>query len=165
MGRRWAIAGIALGVVLIGYALLASASPEELIGEKLDELERAVSLEAGTNSALHTARLEGELRDIFDDEVTLTIPELTSARAGLQPLVAIASKAALHYQTLELSFDSRNIEVDDAGNTATARVRGRAVAEHGANRYADERRIDFGFVLHDGEWRVSSVDVAERGEQ
>jgi hypothetical protein len=41
-------------------------------------------------------------------------------------------------------------------------VRGRAVAEHAASRYADERRIDFDFVLRDGEWRIGSVDVAER---
>jgi hypothetical protein len=142
--------------------VLATASPEELVSRRLDELERAISVEPDTNPLLHAARLEGELRDIFDEEVTLSIPELTSARSGLKPLVAIASKAALHYQTLELSFDSRKIEVDEESGTATARVRGRAVAEHAASRYADERRIDFDFVLRDGEWRIGSVDVAER---
>jgi hypothetical protein len=124
----------------------------------LDQLETAVRVEGeAQNPVFRLANLNEAFSEIFTEDVSVSIPELTSLRSGRQPLVGLAARATSHAEAVDVDF--QDLEVD-VGSSGLANVRGVAKLESvrsGGRREVDERRVTFRFVERDGDWRIDML--------
>jgi len=160
--RRWlAWCGVVIGVAVIGYAILARKSDEEQIQEQLERLAGAVRVETEENPIFRLKRLEGEFAELFVENVTVRVPELSSVRQGRRELVAMAARAGAYFSSVDVSFDNTEIVVGNLGAnvtttaTLTATRRGQDV-EH------DKRRVTLRFTKPGGDWLIDSISVATK---
>lgn len=161
--KRWLPhIGIALGICIAVYALLLKSSDEELIRERLAQLEQAVKVSAGdTNVVIRGARIKKEFTEIFQKDVTIEIPELTEIRAGRAELVQLAASAPQLWQTATVDLDGLSVEVDQAGTSGVAYGDATLTAtKHGGELHRDTRTVSLRFDKIDGEWQIVNVSVS-----
>lgn len=159
MSLRLAIAAGAVGVGLIAYAVLSAETDEEKILARLDQLEDAVRVDEETsNPILRLGRVRGQFSEIFTEDVTFSIPELTSAHQGRKTLADLAAKAGTSVRTFDVDFTHVDVSLTGSGTGATVS----AVAELTATRSTgrperDERRVRFEFLNGDDGWQVADL--------
>lgn len=159
--RVWAIAGVATGLLAIFYSIFAADSPEEQIRHTLDRLERAASFaEPGGNLLVMTGELNEKFKEVFAKEVRVSIPELTSLRSGRRELAAVAARARLSYDAVDLRLSVDELQLHEERRTATVQATAELQALKGQRLRRDERRAQFGFRELDGNWVIDSVAVS-----
>ena len=161
--RILALGGIAAGLGLVGYALFSGETDEEQIRRRLDELAVAVEV-AGEpqNVAVRGLQLKGKFQELFEQNVTATIPELGSSRSGRQDLAALAARSTVYFESLDVDFEDVSVSID--GTQANARVETTAVltaARRGqGDLQRDQRRVRLRFFKdQEHGWRIASVKV------
>jgi phosphoribosylformylglycinamidine synthase len=163
--RALAFGGIAAGLGLLAYALFSGETDEEQIRRRLDELAAVVEVQGERqNVAVRGLQLKGKFRELFEKNVTATIPELGSARSGRTDLAALAARSTVYFDSLDLDFD--DVSVSIAGGTMTARVESTvvmtAVRRGRTDPSRDERHVRFRFFKDEEHgWRISSVKVGD----
>ncbi len=168
MKRALAFGGIAAGLALLVYALFSGETNEEQIRRQLDELAAAVAVEGEPqNIAIRGLQLKGKFRDLFEKNVTATIPELGSSRSGRDALAALAARSTAYFESLDLDFDDVSVSID--GNQSNALVKTNVVmtgTQRGqAQLRRDERQVRFRFFKDPEQgWRIASVKVGEAEE-
>lgn len=159
--KRWvAIAGGVVGVGLIGYALLSAESDEEKIRNKLNQLEEAVAVsDPSENVIFRKARMDEAFEEIFTEQVSVSIPELTSLRSGRTRLAGVATKAGTFFSSASVSFDDVDVVIDPAGDRAQVRSEVTLDAVRAGRPRRDTRAVTLQFVKRD-DWLIDSIRVA-----
>jgi hypothetical protein len=156
--------GVAIGLSLIGYALFSRETDEEQIRRKLDELEQAVGVSGEPeNVVVRGARVKGDFAKIFDKQVRISIPELTTSTSGREDLVGLAAKAGTWFETLELDFEDVKVEAGEIGASVSTRAV-LVASRRGRGLQKDDREVTFSLMKDDGDWKIDSVSVAPKPE-
>ncbi|MEO7095839.1 MAG: nuclear transport factor 2 family protein [Polyangiales bacterium] len=145
------------------YLLFFRDSPEERMSAQLVRLAHAVEVEPAQqeNPIARLGRVRGEFKEIFVEDVSIVIPELTSLTRGRLALADVAAQAPAAYASASIDFASVRITLDaskkSADVTAIATVTG---ARIGSQPTRDVRRIAFRFDDVDGAWRIARLQVS-----
>jgi len=155
-------------VVVLGCAIVASvalwltffrASDEDEIRKTLSELTKIVAVKEGDTLLSRMARLRSRMKDVVDDDVRVNVAELNIDVRGRHKLEEDAAKAGLAFQSADCALTSLNVKIDPAGTLAQVDAVALVTASRGGERKVDKR--DVHFLLHkDGDWKVSTIDVA-----
>jgi hypothetical protein len=165
--RKWIlVAAAAVGLAAAVYFAFFRPSDEDRIKSQLSKLSEAVEVkEGGGNPVFRKAHLDDAFEKIFDEDVRVSIPDLSTMKSGRAGLVALALQASVWARSASVEFSRVEIKLDDArasakvGATATVRaVRG------GGRNERDERAVDFRFAKIDGLWKITSVTVWRKDE-
>lgn len=164
--KNWGlVAGAVVGLSLAGYALLGAQTDEEQILLQLDRLEEALRLDGETtNPLVLRGRFNERFEEVFAEDVTYRIPELSSPGKGRRSLVDLATRSSMTFRTLEVDLQNRDVEL--TGSATGADVGALAVlrATRGNHREHDERNVRFSFVNGKAGWQIASVRVYPRDE-
>jgi hypothetical protein len=163
MKRLLALGGLVLGLLLVGYAVFARETDEEKIHKLLGRLERAVRVDSdtATNPLIRAGQLRKEFSDLFDENVSYRIPELTTPSTGSESLVALAVRSSVSLTTLDVAFSRVDIQIIPPGMSAVANTTAKVRAFRGSETYEEsDRRVRFEFSKASGDWRVASVSVS-----
>jgi hypothetical protein len=167
MRNRILVALAALAVLAgVVYFAVFRASDEEKIRAQLAKLSESVEVkEGGSNPVFRKARLDADFEKIFDEDVRVSIPDLSSTKPGRANLVALAMQASVWARSASVELSKIEVKLDDAHQSAkvgaTATVR--AVSGSGRNE-RDERAVDFRFAKIDGTWKITSLTVWRKDE-
>lgn len=143
------------------YESFFSASPEDQIKKTLGELANIVSVKEGDTLLSRTARLRSRLKDVVDDDVSVNVAELGIDVHGRRKLEEDAAKAGVMFQTADCVFAKLAIKLDEPNTLATVDGVALVTGLRGGDRKVDERAVHFLVRKSDGNWRVTTIDVAE----
>lgn len=155
---------ILAGLGVIGYAVLASETDEEEIVRQLMTLADAVGVREGENPLFRRARLGGVFENVLVDTVSVQVPDFGLPRNGREEVLILATRAGTYFESGTVDLD--DIEIDREGSRPRAAVRAVATltSVRGSVR-RDTRTVQFGFVLHDGDWLVDRIAVQSAAAQ
>ena len=158
--KKW---GVILACVVVASIALwltfFQASEEDRIRKTLGELAKNVAVKDGDTILSRTARLRSRMKEVVDDDVRVNVAELGIDVRGRHKLEEDAAKAGLMYQSADCELASLSIRVDPAGTVAQVDAVALVTAKRGGERKVDKR--DVHFLLHkDGDWKISTIDVA-----
>ncbi len=150
-------------VLAVGAYLGLRPTDESRIRSKLDALAVAVHIteaDMQTNPIGRLAHVSGAFEPLFDRDVRVSIPELTTLGSGRRELAELVTAAPRYARTFDVDFESVTVKIDDAQTSAlvgaTANVK--ALDRENRNRN-DKRAVDFRFAKTDGEWIITTVTV------
>ncbi|HVH42266.1 MAG TPA: hypothetical protein VM925_07970 [Labilithrix sp.] len=156
--------GVALACALVaGIALWLTffhASPEDRIKKTLNELAKIVSVKDGDTILSRTARLRSRMKEVVDDDVRVNVAELGIDVRTRHKLEEDAAKAGLMFQSADCVFANLAIRIDPAGTLATVDGLALVTANRGGERKVDKRDVHFLLRKNDGDWLVTTIDVA-----
>lgn len=159
--RRWALAGIGLGVALLAYAVLAPESDEEKIAKRLGELSRAVNWDGdASQEAARAQRINALFRDLFLPQCDAQIPDLPSGEGSPAALAMLAMGASRRSSSLVLTFERVTTRV--AKDKQSARTTADAVltVEHEGRLDKDKRHVAIEWLKRAGTYRILELAVA-----
>lgn len=154
--------GIALGVCIVLYAVFSGSSDEDAIRKQLDRLEAAVAVTAGdTNPVLRGARVKNAFVELFIQDVTIEIPELSSARSGRIELVGLAAQAPSLYRTASVDLGQLVIKVDEPKLSALAYGDATLTGtRQSGGLEEDKRTVSLRFDKVEGAWLIVAISVS-----
>ncbi|MEO6417948.1 MAG: nuclear transport factor 2 family protein, partial [Polyangiaceae bacterium] len=155
------MAGIAIALMIAGYVFLFAPSDAERIRNELTRLAAAVEVTGDApNPISHLAHVKGELAEIFEEDVRVTIPELPQLQSGRADLAKTATDASLYFRAASVSFAVVDLDLD--ATKSHALVRATAVLHlterDGSNRL-EKRLVNFQLAKTDGAWRIRTLTV------
>jgi hypothetical protein len=162
MKRYVPYVAVAVGLLVVVYALFFGSSDEDEIRERLALLEETVEVRATQeNIVLRAARIKDAFSEVFVKEVSIEIPELTNVRTGRAELVGLATQAPNWYRTANADLGGLRVDVDDAGLSALVSgpvtLQGTRLT---GEPLRDERTVSIRCDKIDGEWRIVSLSVS-----
>ena len=167
-GKVIAIGATAFAAVVVVWLTVFRASDDARIREQLAKLAAAVRVtadDAQTNPIGRFAHVNDAFTKLFDRDVRVSIPELTSLDSGRRPLAELATSAPRVFRSFDVDFSDIEVKIDDAKSSAlvgaTASV---SAVEQGNTPRADKRAVDFRFAKQDGEWLITSLTVWPKDE-
>jgi hypothetical protein len=165
MRRALALGALVAGALLVLWALFAGDTDEEKIRARLGRLAAAVSVEGeGQNPVFRVAHLNQEFSELFTEDASVSIPELSEVRSGRQGLAALAGRATRYVEALDVSFEDIAVQLN---TPKAAQVRARAkldAVRPGGRPERDERQVSFRFVDQGGAWLIASVRAEPKAE-
>lgn len=165
MTRKWMIAvACALVASVALYLTFFRTSEEERIRKVLDELARVVAIKEGDTIISRTARVRSGLRPLVDDDVRVNVGELNIDVRGRAKLEEDAIKVGLLYQRADCDLTNVRIKLDPQATVATVDAVARVTASRGGERQVDKRDVHF-LLRKDGDWKISTIDVAPRRDE
>ena len=158
--KKWAIVAgcAAVGVIVLWFTFFRP-SEEDRVRKVLDRFAKAVAVKPDDNILSRTGRLRSELKDTVTDDVHVDVADLAIRVASRASLVEEATKAGLVFQAADCSLTGMTIRIDE--NATSAKVDALAVVtgERGGERRVDKRLVHF-LLRNDGDWRITTIDVA-----
>lgn len=170
--KRWlAIAGGALGVGLIGYAVFGAESDEERIRARLIELEDAVRVEGQVNPLVRTSQVNKAFKEIFTEHARITFsqdakelyPQVINIRSGRAELSKAASQGTAFLQRFDVDFGSIEIQLTGDSGAEVDTIAAINALDKGARGNTEKRDVSFVF-FKDDEWRIDSIAVGDVAE-
>jgi hypothetical protein len=159
--KRWiAIGGIALGVGLVGYALLSRDTDEELIRARLDQLTTAVRVDQGDNPLTRGARVRRAFNEVLSRNIVVRIPDLPDPGQGREGLLGVAMYAGHRYRTAEVALSDTSIQLDTRKIEASVKSEATLTATDAAGLHRQNRHVLFRFTRAADHWRISSIEVS-----
>lgn len=162
MNKKWA-AVLACAVVasVALYLTFFRASEEDKIRKVLTELAKIVAVKDGDTIISRTGRLRSRLKEVVEDDVYVNVAEMNLDVRGRAKLEDDAAKAGLMFQTADCEFTNLSIKVDPGGVVATVDALALVTAHRGGERQVDKRDVHF-LLRKDGDWKISTIDVASK---
>lgn len=162
MTRRWMVVLACAVVASVAlYLTFFRSSDEDRIRKVLGELAKVVAIKDGDTIISRTARVRGGLKEIVDDDVRVNVAELNIDVRGRAKLEEDAIKVGLLYQSADCDLTSVSIKLDPQATVATVDAVALVTASRGGERRVDKRDVHF-LLRKDGDWRISTIDVAPR---
>lgn len=159
--KRWiAVGGIAVGVGLVGYALLSRDTDEERIRARLDQLTTAVRVDRGENALARGARVRRAFDEVLARDVVMRIPDMPDPEPGRSALLVLAMHAGQRYRTAEVELSDTSIRLDAARNAANVKSEATLTATDPSGLHRQNRHVLFRFTRTADGWRVSSIQVS-----
>ena len=160
MRSRWAVLLVVVSLALLAYVIFGS-SDEDKIVLRVKELAAAVETRSDeTNVLLRTARINKVFKEALEPDITFHAPELPS-KSGVRELALLAGEAGQMFGSVRLSVGATGVHV--SGDTARAVSEITLTSERGNELHGDRRSVRFELRRSGGDWRVRSIDVAEKG--
>ncbi|MBX3188122.1 MAG: nuclear transport factor 2 family protein [Labilithrix sp.] len=160
--KKWAIAAACAALAAIVLAITVfRPSEEDQVRKVLTRFVKAVSVRADDNLISRTGRLKSELKETVADDVYVDVPDLAIRVTGRAGLVENATKAGLVFQSADCELTGMTIKVDDAATTAKVDATVIVTGNRGGDRKVDKRGVHF-LLRKDGDWRITTIDVAAR---
>jgi hypothetical protein len=152
--------------VAVGAYFLFRPSDEARIRAMMATLEKEARVTTEEQNPIgRLAHVNDAFSKLFDRDVRVSIPELTTLHSGRRELAELATGAPRYVRTLDVDFEDITIKMDDAHTSAlvgaTARIR--AVDREGGTRN-DKRAVDLRFAKDDGDWKIGTLTVWPPGE-
>jgi hypothetical protein len=168
LDRRAAI-GVGLAAVLgVGGYYAFRPTDESRIRKQLSKLAAAVRVteaDMQANPIGRLAHVSGELEELFDPDVRVSVSELTSLHSGRRELAEIVTAAPRSVRTFEVDFSGVTVKIDDAGASAAVGAVAEVTAlDRDGRTRKDRRAVDFRFVKDGSAWIITTVSVWPPGE-
>jgi hypothetical protein len=163
--KKWAIvAGCLAAAAVALWLTVFRPSEEDKVRKVLDRFAKAVAVKQDDNILARMGRLKSELKETVADDVYVVVPDLNIRVTSRATLVENAAKAGLVFQTADCDLTSMTIKVDDSATTAKVDALALVTGTRGGERKVDKRPVHF-LLRKDGEWRITTVDVATSREE
>lgn len=146
------------------YLTFFRSSDEDRIRKVLGELTKVVAVKEGDTIISRTARVRSGLREIVDDDVRVNVAELNIDVRGRAKLEEDAIKVGLLYQSADCDLTSISIKLDPQATVATVDAVALVTGSRGGERRVDKRDVHF-LLRKDGDWRITTIDVAPRRDE
>ncbi len=164
--RRAAIGiGVAAAIGVGGYFAFGP-SDEARIRAQLTKLAAAVRVteaDLQTNPIGRLAHVSGAFEKLFDPDVRVSVPELTSLGSGRQELIQLVAAAPRYVRTFEVDFENVTVKMDETRESAAVGAIARVKALDRERRAQDGKRaVDLRFAKRDGAWIITTVTVWAR---
>jgi hypothetical protein len=163
--KKWAIvAGCLAAAAVALWLTVFRPSEEDKVRRVLDRFAKAVAVKQDDNVLARMGRLKSELKETVADDVYVVVPDLNIRVTSRATLVEDAAKAGLVFQTADCDLTSLTIKVDDSATTAKVDALALVTGTRGGERKVDKRPVHF-LLRKDGEWRITTIDVATSREE
>jgi hypothetical protein len=166
-GRR-AFAGLALVALAAGGYFWLRPTDESKIRAQLAKLAETVRVKESdgqANPVLRYSRINDAFTGLFEEDVRVSIPELTSLQAGRAPLVELATSAPRFVRMLDVDLGSITVKLDEtATSAAVGATANLSAVERDGEKRSDRRAIDARFVKRDGAWIVATLTVWDKAD-
>jgi hypothetical protein len=161
--KRGAIVAVVLAALAVGvWAAFFRDSDEAKIRAALDRLASTVSVREGdANLVFRVHRIDRDFRELVDDEVRVSFPELPYVPSGRAELASMAADLPTVWQRAQFSFDSVTVKLDDA--RASASVGATATLVTPDRR--ESRSVDLLMRKEEGRWKIASVTVWQKDDR
>ncbi len=165
--KRWlAIVGGLLGVSLIGYAVFAGESDEELIRQRLIQLEDAVRVEGQVNPLMRMAQVNKAFKEIFTEEARIRFsqdavelyPQVVNIGRGRTGLAKAAGQGLSYLQRFDVDFGRIEIELNGDSGAQVKTLATIDASNRSAYGRGEKRSVSFVF-FNDDQWRIESIAV------
>jgi hypothetical protein len=163
--KKWAIvAGCLAAAAVALWLTVFRPSEEDKVRKVLDRFAKAVAVKQDDNILARMGRLKSELKETVADDVYVVVPDLGIRVTSRATLVENAAKAGLVFQTADCDLTSMTIKVDDSATTAKVDALALVTGTRGGERKVDKRPVHF-LLRKDGDWRITTIDVATSREE
>jgi len=160
MTKKWAIvAGCAAAAAVVLWFTLFRPSEEERVRKVLDRFAKAVVIKSDDTILSRTGRLRAELKATVTDDVYVDVSDLGIRVTSRAALVEDATKAGLVFQSADCSLTGMTIKIDASASSAKVDALAVVTGERGGERRVDRRPVHF-LLRKDGDWRITTIDVA-----
>jgi len=157
----------ALAVVAVAFAvaayLLLRPTDESRIRSQLDRLAAAIRVteaDAQGSPVGRLAHVNGDLERLFEPDVRMSMPEVTSVTSGRAELAELVAGAPRFVRTFDVDFTNVTIKLDQDRTTAlvgaTAKMK---LTDRDGSASQERRAVDLRFVRKDGAWFIRSLTV------
>jgi SnoaL-like domain len=158
--KKWAIvAACAAAAAVALWLTVFRPSEDDRIRKVLDRFARAVQVKPDDNILSRAGRLRSELKETVADDVHVDVSDLNIRVTTRAALVENATTAGMVFQSAECSLTGMTIKVDESATTAKVDALAVVTAERGGERKVDRRPVHF-LLRKDGDWRITTIDVA-----
>ena len=159
--KKWVIvaACAALAAVTL-YFTVFRPSEDDRVRKVLVRFAKAVSVKPNDNILARAGRLKSELKETVSDDVYVVVPDLNVRVASRAALAEDATKAGLVYQSADCELSSMTIKIDDSATSAKVDALAIVTGSRGGDRKVDKRPVHFLLRKDDGDWRITTIDVA-----
>jgi len=159
--KKWAIVAACAAVAAIAlYFTVFRPSEDDRVRKVLARFAKAVTVKPDDNILARAGRLNTELKATVSDDVFVVIPDLNIRVASRVALSENATKAGLVYQSAECDLTGMTIKIDDAATTAKVDALAVVTGSRAGDRKVDKRPVHFLLRKDDGDWRITTIDVA-----
>lgn len=159
--KSWvAIGGIVVGVGLVGYALLAKDTDQELIRARLHQLTMAVRVDKGDSALMRSARVRRAFDEVLAPGVVVRIPDLPDPGQGRDALLGLAVRAGRRYQTAQVDLSDTSVQLGPGKNGANVKSEATLTATDSGGLHRQHRHVVFRFTRGKDGWRISSIEVS-----
>jgi hypothetical protein len=163
--KKWAIvAGCLAAAAVAVWLTVFRPSEEDKVRKVLDRFAKAVAVKQDDNILARMGRLKSELKETVADDVYVVVPDLGIRVTSRAKLVDDAAKAGLVFQKADCDLTSMTIKVDDSATTAKVDALALVTGTRGGERKVDKRPVHF-LLRKDGDWRITTIDVATTREE
>ncbi len=164
--RKHLLIGLAaLGVVGAGIYVATRPSDESAIRAVLKRTAEAVAPHPNESNIIGTvARVSGVFKETLTERVEIQLPEIPNLPNARADLSKAAAQVGVHYGNATLGLECDKVEIADDKVTAHADCHATLKDESGNGPREDKRRVNFTLRKDDG-WRITTINVAERGVQ
>ncbi len=149
-----------MGVALVGYALLARDSDQELIRARLDQLTTALRVDKGDSPLSRGARVRRAFDEVLTKDVVVHVPDLPAPGPGRDALLGLAVQAGRGYQTADIALSDTTIELDARKTAANVKSEATLSATDSGGLHRQHRHALFRFTKGSDGWRISSINVS-----
>lgn len=158
MKKALVAAGCALVAFVALYLTFFRDNDEERIKKVLSRFAKIVSVKADDNVIARTARLRSQMGDLVDDNVRVTVPELSVRSSSRKQLEDDAARAGVAFSEADCEFANVTIKLDEGATFATVDAVALVTGVRGGDRKVDRRDVHF-LLRKDGSWKITSIDV------
>jgi hypothetical protein len=164
--KKWAIvvAGCLAVAAVALWLTVFRPSEEDKVKKVLERFTKAVAVKPDDNIIARTGRLKTELKETVSDDVFVVVPDLNIRTTSRPALVEGATKAGLVFQSAECDLTSMTIKVDDSATSAKVDALAVVTGSRQGERKIDKRPVHF-LLRKDGDWRITTIDVALSREE
>lgn len=163
--KKWGIvAGCLAAAAVVLWFTIWRPSEEDRVRKVLDRFAKAVTVKPDDNILSRTGRLRSELKETVTDDVHADVSDVDIRVSSRTALVEDATKAGLVFQSADCSLTAMTIKIDPDATSAKVDALAIVTGERGGERRVEKRPVHF-LLRKDGDWRITTIDVAPaRGE-
>lgn len=158
--KKWAVVAGCVAIAAVALWLTVfRPSEEDRVRKVLARFTKAVAVKPDDNVLARAGRLRSELKETVSDDVFVIVPDLGIRVTTRAALVENATKAGLVYQSADCDLTGMTIVIDEGATTAKVDALAVVTGSRGGERRVDKRSVHF-LLSKDGDWRITTIDVA-----
>ena len=159
--QRLLIGVVAIAASIAFYVFAFGPNDEQRIRYEVTRLGTAVSFsEPPLNPLTALGHMTGELTDLFDEEVSIHVPELPAIPTRRTEIARSWIEASRGWKRAGVSFEEVVVKLDDAKRTATVTANAKLDGTTALGTHHQERRaVSLQFLKRDTSWRITSIHV------
>ncbi len=158
--KKWGIvAGCAVAAAVVLWFTFFRPAEEDRVRKVLDRFAKAVAVKSDDNILSRAGRLRSELKETVTDDVHADVSDVNIRVTSRAALVEDATKAGLVFQSADCSLTGMTIKIDADATSAKVDALAVVTGMRGGERRVEKRPVHF-LLRKDGDWRITTIDVA-----